>query len=101
MKTHDKNYNAFASPAFQSIGLINSIGVEISHFIASLQYNEEAKSSQFSSGIVILEISPETPEGMIELLSESQKTHVLVLKTLGEGNVPKRLIKEIEKQTKK
>lgn len=100
IKTHDRRYNAFDSPALQPIGQITSGGVEISHFIESLGTNNQS-SAKFSDGISTAEISPATPEGIIKSISESAQTKVLILKTLGEGNVPKRLIPEIKEQTSK
>lgn len=100
MKNHDKRFDAFDSPAVQPIGLITAGGVEISHFVKSLPVLKK-NSHKFSEGITTIEISPSTPRGIITVLAETQKTKVLILKTLGEGNVPNRLISEIEEQTKK
>lgn len=100
IKTHDKRFDAFDSPAIQPIGLITSKGVEMSHFINSLIKNHKT-SPKFSDGISTIEISPSTANGIITTMTEAQHTHVLILKTLGEGNVPSRLIKEIREQSKK
>lgn len=100
MKTHDKRYDAFDSPAVQPIGSISSGGVEMSHFVSSLARNN-LSSPNFSDGISTIEISPSTADGIITTLSEAEHTKVLILKTLGEGNVPSRLIKEIREQSDK
>lgn len=99
-KTHDRKYDAFDSPAIQPIGLITSGGIEISNFIYSLKRSDKT-SSNFSDGVSTIEISPSTAKGIITTLSEAKNTRVLVLKTLGEGNVPSRLIKEICEQIEK
>ncbi len=100
MKTHDKRYDAFDSPAIQPIGLISSGGIEISDFIGSLQHNDQS-SPNFSDGISTLEISPSTANGIITTLAEAPTTRALILKTLGEGNIPNRLIEEVSEQSKK
>lgn len=101
LKNHDKRYNAFFSPAAPFLGQITSEGVELSLYSQTLKLNSDISSPFFSEGISTLEISPSTPKGIIKLLAETGKTRVLIIKTLGEGNIPNRLIPEIEEQSKK
>lgn len=96
VKNHDTRYDAFESPASQPIGRITASGVSISHFLQSIKLNPEISSPNFSEGVATLELSPSTPSGIIQLLSRTERTKVLILKTLGAGNVPSRLIPEIK-----
>lgn len=100
MKIHDKRFDAFDSPAAQPIGLITSGGINISHFVHSLAHNSQS-APNFSDGISTIEISPSTASGIITTVTELQRPRVLILKTLGEGNIPNRLIGEIRQQSNK
>jgi L-asparaginase/Glu-tRNA(Gln) amidotransferase subunit D len=97
---HDKKYDAFKSPAVTSVGQITSGGVELSEFFHSFIGDREVSSPKFTTGVTMLEISPTMPEGIITLVAQAEENQVLILKALGEGNVPRRLITEIKTQAR-
>lgn len=102
IKTHDSRYDAFDSPATSPIGRITSSGVTMSNIIEPVKFNDFLDAApNFSTGITTLELSPSTPHGTISLLTDSKETKVLILKTLGEGNIPSRLIEEIKNASSK
>lgn len=109
IKQSEKNFDAFASLVISSVGTIDASGVSI--FPDFLKLKKAAKSQIelapdfFEGQVEVLELRPGlNPRNLLENVVD-QKIDILILKTLGEANVPTigkfSLIPIIEEATKR
>jgi L-asparaginase len=91
MKVSEKEFDAFRSPGYPDVGTINSLGVTL--FPHLLKKKSEASyamhaAPKFSNDILTFDLSPGLHPDMIESVLKDNKVSALILKSLGEGNVP-------------
>ncbi len=108
LKTSEKQFDAFKTPAFPQVGEINSHGVFFRKDITRKKSNASSSinlASKFGNGIIGIELSPGVLPANIDNFVNSGEVNAIVFKSLGEGNVCTEgrynLLPSIENATKK
>lgn len=98
VKHSDKDYPAFNSPAVPAVGQISSRGTVLSGFLGSFKEDRGIFSPLFRETITApVTLSPLTRKGEIYEKCDPEAPSIVIVKTLGAGNVPERFISEIER----
>lgn len=89
LKTSERDFDAFRSPAFPDVGYIDSSGV---HLNASLRKKTGASDEfviapKFGRGVISIEMSPGVEPNTVLGFITNGGISVLIFKSFGEGNV--------------
>ncbi|MDD5193628.1 MAG: asparaginase [Candidatus Nanoarchaeia archaeon] len=90
LKTSEKNFDAFDSPAYPPIGKIDAKGVSLNINLVKQKKDAGEKiilAPKFGRGVISFELTPGTDPNLILGFITSGGISALILKSLGEGNV--------------
>ena len=89
MKKSEKDFDAFYSPAFPEVGIIDAKGVTLNTRLLKKGGNSRGASiaPKFGKGVVSLELNPGIEPSIIKNFVTSGGISAIILKSLGEGNV--------------
>ncbi|MBI5391150.1 asparaginase [Candidatus Woesearchaeota archaeon] len=90
LKTSEKDFDAFASPAYPAVGVINAKGVTLYPHLLKKKADATDKltlAPKFGRGVVGFELSPGTDPNVVFGFITGGGVSALILKSLGEGNV--------------
>lgn len=90
LKTSEKDFDAFGSPGYPTVGTIDSRGVALN--IGLLRRKVDAMDKlnlapKFGRGVISFELTPGTDPNVVLGFITSGGISALILKSLGEGNV--------------
>ncbi len=90
LKTSEKDFDAFASPAYPIVGTIDAKGVNLNTNLLHKKENTANKlnlAPKFGRGVVSFELTPGTDPNVVLGFITGGGISALILKSLGEGNV--------------
>lgn len=90
IKTSEKKFDAFNSPAFPNVGTIDGNGVHFNTALVKLSANAAPKLSiapKFGRGVVSFELTPGIEPSLVLGFIMNGGISAMILKSLGEGNV--------------
>ncbi len=90
IKTSEKDFDAFATPGFPTVGQIDAQGVNLNLFHLKLKKDTQEKLSiapKFGRGVVSFELTPGTDPNVVLGFITGGGISAMILKSLGEGNV--------------
>jgi len=90
LKTSEKEFDAFISPAFPVAGTIDANGVDINTNLVKKRSDAEDKldlAPKFGRGVVSFELTPGIDPNVVLGFITSGGISAMILKSLGEGNV--------------
>jgi len=91
LKTSEKDFDAFESPAYPPVGRIDAKGVELDLNLLRMKKDAGEKlilAPKFGRGVVSFELTPGTdPNVVLGFVTGGGGISALILKSLGEGNV--------------
>lgn len=91
-KMHEKDFAAFDSPCFPHVGKIDAGGVHLNPDLVRLSQDatepEIALAAKFGTNVVGFELSPGLDPSIVNNLVTGGTVQAMILKSLGEGNVP-------------
>lgn len=90
IKVNEKAFDAFLSPAYPNVGIIDGNGVHLSPKLLRVHTGPRTQlrpAAKFGRGILSIELAPGVEPGIITHFVSSGGVNAIVLKSLGEGNV--------------
>lgn len=90
LKTSEKKFFAFKSPAYPSVGVIDATGVNLNSKLIKMAKDSEQKFSiapKFGKGVLSLELTPGLDPNLVLGFVTNGGVSAMILKSLGEGNV--------------
>ena len=90
LKTSEKDFDAFSSPAYPPVGIIDAKGVSLKTSLLrkkSQALDKMELAPKFGRGIISFELTPGTDPNVILGFITGGGISALILKSLGEGNV--------------
>ena len=90
IKVNEKAFDAFLSPAYPNVGVIDANGVHLNPKLLRIHTGPRTKlrpAPKFGRGILSIELAPGVEPGIITHFVASGGVNAIVLKSLGEGNV--------------
>ena len=89
VKTSEKDFDAFRSPAFPDVGHIDGSGIHLSVDLRKRKHASDAFviAPKFGRGVMSIEMSPGVEPNTVLGFITNGGISTLVLKSLGEGNV--------------
>ena len=90
LKTSEKDFDAFSSPGYPAVGVIDSKGVALNTRLLRKKSNALEKielAPKFGRGVISFELTPGTDPNIVLGFITGGGISALILKSLGEGNV--------------
>lgn len=90
LKTSEKDFDAFNSPGYSPVGIINAKGVTLNGGLLRKSADASDKltlAPKFGRGVVSFELTPGTDPNVLLGFITGGGVSALILKSLGEGNV--------------
>lgn len=90
LKTSEKDFDAFSSPGYPAVGVIDSKGVALNTRLLRKKSNALEKielAPKFGRGVISFELTPGTDPNVVLGFITGGGISALILKSLGEGNV--------------
>jgi len=90
VKVSERQFDAFASPAFPDVGEIDGSGVHLAAERIHIKLSNDcqiALASKFGRGVVSHELTPGLEPSLILRFIQNGGIHAMILKSFGEGNV--------------
>jgi len=90
IKTSEKKFDAFNSPAFPMVGIIDGTGVHLETNLLRLSKNADEKlliAPKFGTEVLSFELTPGTDPNLLLGFVTQKSVSAMILKSLGDGNV--------------